>query len=139
MIVETPTEGVLYDDPAQAYPVSAPRPLLEYGGTQGWQVVLKMTMGLENRPEHIRHGEDDAYKRYIRKSGPLLSLPKQGPAISAAWTALRFAGVIANLLSRRRCVYLTSEGCCSANTDLAKVVPHGVALGGLIPLGTGQF
>ena len=56
MMVETPSEGVLYDDPAQAYLVSSPCPLLEYGSTQGWQIVLQMTMGLKNWPEDIGHG-----------------------------------------------------------------------------------
>lgn len=32
MIGEPPAEGMLYDDPARAYPVQTPRPLLEYGG-----------------------------------------------------------------------------------------------------------
>lgn len=56
-------------------------------GAQGRQIVLEMTMGLENRPEYIGNGEDNANKRYIRQGDPLLTLPKQCPSVSAAWAA----------------------------------------------------
>ena len=83
-MVETASEGVLDDDAAQAYPVACPRPLLEHGSAQGGQVVLQRRMGLEDRPEDVGHGEDDAYEGYIGQGGPLLPLPEQGPAIAAA-------------------------------------------------------
>ena len=73
MIVETPSEGMLNDDTAQAYLVSVPSRLLEHGSAQGRQIVLQVTMSLENRPKDIGHGEDDSDERYIRESGPLLS------------------------------------------------------------------
>ena len=88
MIVQTASKSVLNNDHAQAYPVTAPRPLLEDGSTQGRQIVLQMPTGLEDRPEDIGHGEDDADEGYIRKSDPLFPLPKQGPTISAARAAL---------------------------------------------------
>jgi hypothetical protein len=43
-----------------------PRPLLDDGGPKGGQVVLQMPMGLEDWPEDIWHGENDANERYIR-------------------------------------------------------------------------
>jgi hypothetical protein len=50
-MVETSAERVRYDDDVQAYLIEVPRPLLEHGSTQGWQVVLQMPMGFEDRPE----------------------------------------------------------------------------------------
>ena len=64
-MVKTPTEGMLYDDYVQTYLIQVPRPLLERGSTQGWQIVLEMPMGFEDRPEDIGHGEDNANERYI--------------------------------------------------------------------------
>jgi hypothetical protein len=34
---------VLHDDYVQADSILVPRPLLEHGSTQGWQIVLQMT------------------------------------------------------------------------------------------------
>jgi len=106
MIVEMPSEGMLDDDTEQSYLVLVPRPLLQYGSTHGRQIVLQMTMSLENRPKDIGHGEDDSDERYIWEGGPLLSLPKQGPAIPAARTTLRFAGVIADPLFRLSLIHI---------------------------------
>jgi hypothetical protein len=66
MMVETASEGVLDDDHAHTHPVLVPRPLLDDGGPKGGQVVLQMPMGLEDWPEDIWHGENDANERYIR-------------------------------------------------------------------------
>ena len=41
IVVETPSKGLLYDDLAQAYPVSVPRPLVNYCSTQCRQIVLQ--------------------------------------------------------------------------------------------------
>jgi hypothetical protein len=64
-MIKTPTEGVLYDNYVQAHLILVPRPLLEHGRPQGWQIVLKLPMGFEEWPEDIGHGEDDANERYI--------------------------------------------------------------------------
>jgi hypothetical protein len=57
---------VLYHDPVDADSILIPRKLLERGCAEGRQVMLKMAMGLEDRPEYVGHREDDADKRCIR-------------------------------------------------------------------------
>jgi len=139
IVVEAASEGVLYDDHVQAHPVLAPDPLLEHGGTQGWQIVLQGPMGLEDRPEDTGHGEDKANKRDIRQGGPLLSLPEQGAAIAAAGTALRFAGVVEDLLPGGGGVDLASQGSGAAHADLAEVLADEIAHGGVVPVLVGEF
>ncbi len=39
-MIETPTESMLYDDYVEARLIPVPRPLLERGSTQDWQIVL---------------------------------------------------------------------------------------------------
>src|SRR5271155_1658160 len=101
MVVETASKSVLHDDHAQAYPVPGPRPLLDHGGAQRWQIMLEVSMGLEDWPEAIGHGKDDADEGHIRQRGPLLPLPESRAAITAAGAALRFAGVVEDLLFGR--------------------------------------
>jgi hypothetical protein len=43
-MVEVPSESVLYDEHAQAYPIMAPTPLPDYDSSQGWQIVLQTTI-----------------------------------------------------------------------------------------------
>ena len=40
MVIKAASEGVLDDDSAKAYPVAVPSPLLEHGGSEGWQIAL---------------------------------------------------------------------------------------------------
>jgi hypothetical protein len=65
MVVETASKSVLHDDHAQAYPVPGPRPLLDHGGAQRWQIMLEVAMGLEAWPEDVGHGKDDADEGHI--------------------------------------------------------------------------
>jgi len=80
-MVETASKGVLYDDNVEAHAVTVLGPVLECGCSQCWQIVLKMTMSLEDRPEDVGHSEHDAYKGNIRQCGPLFSLPELGPRL----------------------------------------------------------
>src|ERR1017187_10105701 len=139
MVVETATKGVLHDDHAQAHPVPGPRPLLDHSGAQRWQIMLEVAMGVEDWPEDIGHGEDDADEGHIRQRGPLVPLPESRAAITAAGATLRFASVVGDLLFDRGGVDLSTQGRCAAGTNLVEVGPYGVALGGAVPLVLGQF
>ncbi|MDP9049861.1 MAG: hypothetical protein M3O31_03935 [Acidobacteriota bacterium] len=66
MVVETASKSVLHDDHAQTHPIPGPRPLLDHGGAQRWQIMLVAAMGPEDWPEDIGHCENDANKGYIR-------------------------------------------------------------------------
>src|SRR5580658_4745871 len=53
-----------------------PSPMPEHSRAKGGQIVLQMEMVLEDRPEDVGHGEDDADEGYIRQGAPLLPLPQ---------------------------------------------------------------
>src|SRR5476649_2063226 len=95
-------------------------------------------MGLEDRPEDAGHGENDAYEGNIWQRDPLLPLPEQRPAVATTGAALRFAGVVEDLLLCFRCVDLASEGRCAAHAYPAEVVANGWTFGRLIPVLQGQ-
>lgn len=98
-----------------------------------------MAMCLEYRPEEVGHGENNADKRNIGQCGPLFSLPELSASIAAARVALRFAGVIEDLLVRRGDVDFGTQSRCTTFADLAEVHPHGVPHGGFISLIAGHF
>ena len=130
MVVEIPSEGVLYHDSVQAYTVCFPSPILECGSTQSGQIVLQMRVSLENRPKNVWHRKDDANPRYIRKRGPLLSLPEHGPPTPAARAAFSFACVVEDLSCHRRRILLAAEHTSSAVQHIMKVLPHEVGHAG---------
>lgn len=96
-------------------------------------------MGLEDRPEDVGHGEDDADEGNIRQGTPLLPLPEQGAAVATAWAAPRFTGVVEDLLSGGGGVDLASQGRGSAHAYLAEVLADCVAHGGVVPVLPGKF
>ena len=57
--VQVASEGVWDHDEDQPDAVCLPRPLLQYLRAQDRQVVQEMSVLLEQRPEHIRHGQAD--------------------------------------------------------------------------------
>ena len=69
-MIESPSEGVLHNDDAQAYPVPGPCPLLD-GGAERWQIMLEVAMGPKDWPEDIGHRKDDSDEGYIGQRNPL--------------------------------------------------------------------
>jgi hypothetical protein len=139
VVVESRSEGVLHNDYVQAHTILCPRPLLDHGGAQRWQVMLEVAMGPEDWPECVGHGQDDSDEGHIRQSDPLFPLPESCATITTAGAALRFTGVVEDPLAGGGGVDLPTQGRCTADRNLAEVGSYRVALGGAIPLVPGQF
>ena len=77
------TEGVGDDHDHQPAAVFLPRPLLQHLRAQDGQIVEEMSVPLEQRPEHIRHGEADVGVRNVGQLPPLVALPRSGGLMAA--------------------------------------------------------
>jgi hypothetical protein len=54
------TKSVRHGHDERSSPIFHGDPLLNYTSGENWQVVKKMAVAFENRPEFARHGKDHA-------------------------------------------------------------------------------
>ena len=57
--IQVTAEGVRDHDNHEPDAVFLPSPLLQHVRTQNGQIMQEMPVALEQRPEHIRHGQAD--------------------------------------------------------------------------------
>ena len=96
-------------------------------------------MSLEDRPEEVGNREHNADKGNIRQEAAHCCCQSLGASIAAARTALRFAGVIEDLLLRGGGINFPAQGRRAALADFAEVTRNSVPFGGFVPLVPGHF
>src|SRR5438270_10114866 len=95
--IQVPSESVLYDQNKRFDSKTIFHPLAYRFTAQSRKLLQQIPIFLENAPEHVGHGEDQAGVEHIGKLCPLLALPLKCCSVAAAGTESRLTSVINTL------------------------------------------
>jgi hypothetical protein len=118
---------VRYDHQQDSDTIFGLDPLLDYGGSEDWQVVKKVPICPKDWPQNIRHCQDDACVWNIRKAGPLFPLPQNSGSMSATGAGPGFAGMEKLSHFAFGGIYFRPQSRRSTNCHLVEVLMHRLA------------